>query len=362
MPSLPIRTSRFGSRRGTSGGPQADLVDVDDADALRDCAVYRRGIRQTGSGDWHDALEQIHHDPSGFVWIGLYEPSEVQMSAVADAFDLHELAVEDAVHAHQRPKLEEHDNSLFAVVKTVKYESDGDSRTTEVVQTGEIMVFLGSNFVITVRHGAHGELHDLRHQLESDPSRLSRGPSVVLHAILDSVVDNYVRVALQLQAEIDDIETNVFDGHMAQSETNRIYGLKRQVLALKRATAPLSHPLRQLASHQMPFVHDDLAEYFRDVDDHLISVSDQVAAFDDLLNTLVAANLAQVGVRQNEDMRKMAAWVAIISVPTMVFGLYGMNFHHMPELSWQYGYPLVISIVASGCMLLYRNFKRNGWL
>jgi len=169
-------------------------------------------------------------------------------------------------------------------------------------------------------------------------------------------------VANDVQAEIDDIETSVFDSELAQYETNRIYGLKRQVLHLKRATAPLSQPLRRLASEEYPFIHEDLAEYFRDVDDHLTAVAEQVAAFDDLLNTLVAANLAQVGVRQNEDMRKMAAWVAIISVPTMVAGIYGMNFDHMPELHWRLGYPLVIGLVSTVCTFLYRNFKRNGWL
>lgn len=359
MPSLPIRPSRF-VRRTTDLARFTEVVDR--STAIRDCAVYRKGVRLADARDWRAALEEVQRDPSCFVWFGLYEPTAHQMGDIAEAFGLHELAVEDAVQAHQRPKLEEHDNSLFVVVKTVQYEADGDSRTTEVVQTGEIMIFVGDNFVITVRHGAHTELRDLRRNLEREPERLALGPSVVLHAILDLVVDNYVKVAAQLQAEIDDIETSVFDSELAQYETNRIYGLKRQVLQLKRAASPLSHPLRRLASESYPFVHEDLHEYFRDVDDHLIAVADQVAAFDDLLNTLVAANLAQVGVRQNEDMRKMAAWVAIISVPTMVAGIYGMNFDHMPELHWRFGYPLVIGLVASACTMLYRTFKRNGWL
>jgi len=360
MPSLPIRPPRFVPRR-TSVTPRF-AETIDRSTAFRDCAVYREGVRQEGLHDWHDALEAIHSDPNGFLWIGLYEPTARQMSSIAEAFHLHQLAVEDAVHAHQRPKLEEHHESLFVVVKTVKYEKDNDARTHEVVQTGEIMIFVGQNFVITVRHGQHGELRDLRRKLETDPARLGMGPSAVLHAILDTVVDNYLKVAADLQSEIDDIETAVFDTALSQAETNRIYGLKRQVLSLKRATAPLSQPLRQLASPGTRFVHEDLAEYFRDVDDHLIQIADQVAGFDDLLTTLVSANLAQVSVRQNEDMRKIAAWVAIVSVPTMVAGIYGMNFEHMPELSWKYGYPLVLSVIVVACVWLHRSFKRNGWL
>jgi magnesium transporter len=360
MPTLPIRTSRRGQRRG---GPAVPWIpDVDRSTAIVDCAVYRGGVRQPGSPSWQEALDDVRRTRSGFLWIGLHEPSERQLSGIAEAFDLHPLAVEDAVHAHQRPKLDRYDESLFVVVKTVHYNTEGESMTTEVVETGEVMAFVGKDFVITVRHGEHGGLRNMRKRLESDPEQLSLGPSVVLHAILDRVVDDYLAVTAALQLDIDDIETGVFDGELRQAETNRIYLLKREVLSLKRAVAPLSAPLRMLAERPMRFVHEDVREYFRDVDDHLIQVADQVVEFDGLLTTLVSANLAQVSVRQNEDMRKISAWVAIISVPTMVAGIYGMNFDHMPELHWLYSYPVALVLIATVCLGLHRMFKRSGWL
>jgi magnesium transporter len=359
MPTLPIRTPR----RSPRGAPTVPWIpDVDRSTAIVDCAVYRNGVREPGSPGWQQALDDVRRNQSGFLWIGLHEPSERQLAGIAEAFDLHPLAVEDAVHAHQRPKLDRYDESLFVVVKTVHYNTEGDSPMTEVVETGEVMAFVGKDFIVTVRHGEHGGLRNMRKKLESDPAQLSLGPSVVLHAILDRVVDDYLAVTAALQCDIDDIEIGVFDGVLRQAETNRIYLLKREVLALKRAVAPLSAPLRMLAERPMRFVHEDVREYFRDVDDHLIQVADQVAEFDGLLTTLVSANLAQVSVRQNEDMRKIAAWVAIISVPTMVAGIEGMNFVHMPEREWVFSYPAVAAITLAICFGLHRLFKRNGWL
>jgi len=360
MPTLPIRASRRSNRRGGATLPW--IPDVDRSTAIVDCAVYRNGVREPGNASWKEALEDVRRTRSGFLWIGLHEPTERQLAGIAEAFDLHPLAVEDAVHAHQRPKLDRYDESLFVVVKTVHYNTEGESATTEVVETGEVMAFVGKDYVITVRHGEHGGLRNMRKKLEADPDQLALGPSVVLHAILDRVVDDYLAVTAALQCDIDDIETGVFDGVLRQAETNRIYLLKREVLSLKRAVAPLSAPLRMLAERPMRFVHEDVREYFRDVDDHLIHVADQVVEFDGLLTTLVSANLAQVSVRQNEDMRKISAWVAIISVPTMVAGIYGMNFDHMPELHWLYSYPVVLAFIVSVCVGLHRMFKRSGWL
>jgi len=360
MPALPIRSPRRGRRHGRPTLPW--IPDVDRTTAIVDCAVYRDGVRQPGTPTWQEALDDVRRQGTGFLWIGLHGPTERQLSALAEAFDLHPLAVEDAVNAHQRPKLDRYDESLFVVVKTVHYNSEGESTTTEVVETGEVMVFVGKDFVITVRHGEHGDLRGMRKKLEADAEQLALGPSVVLHAVLDRVVDDYLAVTAALQSDIDEIESSVFDGVLLQTETNRIYLLKREVLALKRAVAPLAAPLQMLSGRPMRFVNDDVREYFRDVDDHLIHVTDQVVEFDGLLTTLVSANLAQVSVRQNEDMRKIAAWVAIVSVPTMVAGIEGMNFDHMPEQSWTFSYPLVALLTIGVCVALYRSFKRNGWL
>jgi magnesium transporter len=338
------------------------IPDVDRSTALVDCAVYRDGCRLPGLSDWEQAHADVTEQRSGFVWIGLHEPSERQLAGIAERFALHPLAVEDAVVAHQRPKLEQYDNTLFAVVKTIHYDPNGPSGGAEVVVTGEVMVFLGSNFVITVRHGEHGGLRTLRKRLEADAELLANGPSVVLYAVLDAIVDSYLVVTSALQRDIDEVETAVFSGVNRFSETNRMYLLKREVLALRRAATPLSEPLRSLADRPLDLVAEEISEYFRDVDDHLAHVVDQVMAFDDLLNNLVSANLAQVSVVQNEDMRKISAWVAIAAVPTAVAGIYGMNFTHMPELHWRYGYPLILSGIAVVCLVLFRAFKRNGWL
>lgn len=327
-----------------------------------DCAVYVDGRRQPGRYTYDEAIAQVRTSGRGFVWIGLHEPAEWELTGLASRFGLHPLAVEDAVHAHQRPKLERYDDTLFAVFKTVCYVSDGAAdRHSEIVETGEIMVFLGTDFVITVRHGEHGGLRAMRRMLEDDPERLSLGPACVLHAVADQVVDDYMAVSHSLQDDVDTVENAVFSTRRSK-DAERIYQLKREVLELRRATAPLARPLRMLAEHPMRMVSPRIREYFRDVDDHLTRVNETVAGFDELLTTLVQANLAQVAVAQNEDMRKISAWVAIISVPTAVAGIYGMNFDHMPEVHWRFGYPMVIGLVLAICLGLYRGFRRNGWL
>jgi magnesium transporter len=360
MPNLPIRGPRLPYRRGGASVPW--IPSVDRSAALVDCAVYRDGVRCEGSGSWREALDEVRRTRSGFVWIGLHEPTENQLTPLAEAFDLHPLAVEDAVHAHQRPKLDRYDECLFAVVKTVHYNSAGALETTEVVETGEVMAFVGRDFVITVRHGDHGGLRELRKRLELEPQQLALGPSAVLHAIFDRVVDSYLTVTAELQADIDESETSVFAGSTRFADANRLYVLKREVLALRRAAAPLSTPLQLLAERPVQFVHEDVREYFRDVDDHLRQVVEQVTGFDDLLTTLVSANLAQVSVVQNEDMRKISAWVAIVSVPTMVAGIEGMNLPGMPEQNSVYSYPILGVLTLGTCLTLYRAFKRNRWL
>ncbi|GAA2428598.1 magnesium and cobalt transport protein CorA [Streptomyces glaucus] len=327
------------------------------------CVVYRDGVRAPAEGSLVDTVERVRRRGHGFVWLGLHEPTDQEFTGIADLFDLHPLAVEDAVEAHQRPKLERYGETLFAVFKTVCYvEHEELTATSEVVDTGEIMVFVGQDFVITVRHGRHGSLGPLREELESDPQQLAKGPSAVLHAIADHVVDDYLTVIDSVQSDIDQVETDVFAETGARADPGRIYQLKRELLELKRAVVPLTRPLEDLATRPIRVVDPEIQAYFRDVSDHLLRAREQIAAFDELLNSILQAHLARVTVAQNEDMRKITAWAAIVAVPTMVCGMYGMNFDHMPELHWRYGYGMVMGVIAVACLTLYRGFRRSGWL
>ncbi|MFF4013534.1 magnesium and cobalt transport protein CorA [Streptomyces sp. NPDC001843] len=327
------------------------------------CVTYQDGVRVPGDGDLVDVVERVRKNGDGFVWLGLHEPTDREFAGLAELFDLHPLAVEDAVEAHQRPKLERYGETLFAVFKTVCYvEHEELTATSEVVNTGEIMVFVGHDFVVTVRHGRHGSLGPLREELESDPQQLAKGPAAVLHAIADHVVDDYLTVTDSVQADIDQVETDVFAENGARVDPGRIYQMKRELLELKRAVAPLGRPIEDLATRPIRVVAPEIQAYFRDVLDHLMRAKEQIASFDELLNSILQAHLAQVTVAQNEDMRKITAWAAVIAVPTMVCGVYGMNFDHMPELHWRFGYPLVIGVISVACLALYRGFRRNGWL
>lgn len=335
--------------------------------AVVDCAVYVNGARRADADcpSAEEAIRQVRRRKgAGFVWIGLHEPTEEEFAGTAELFGLHPLAVEDAVHAHQRPKVEHYGDTLFAVFKTVRYVEHAElTATSEVVDTGEIMAFAGPDFVITVRHGEHGSLGPLRRRLESLPGQLALGPSAVLHALADHVVDQYLAVTDAVETDIDAIQTDVFSDHRGRStDVGRIYQLKRELLELKRAVAPLTRPLQRLAEDPIPLVRAGVRPYFRDVSDHLTRVIEQISGFDSLIDSILQANVSQVTVAQNEDMRKITAWAAILAVPTMVCGVYGMNFDHMPELRWTYGYPAVLSLIATACLLIHRGFRRNGWL
>ena len=313
-----------------------------------DSAVYEEGRRTDGTAK--------SRGPGSFVWIGLYEPTEEEFESLTREFKLPALAVEDAIHAHQRPKLEVYGEMLFLVLKTARYVDP-----EEVVQIGELLVFCGPDYLITVRHGEAGSLHGARLALEEDPERMRCGPTAALHAILDSVVDDYTPALDGLQNDIDEVEEELFSGgrgHMAE----RIYRLQRETLQFRRAVAPLVDPVDRLARGQYPHVHEGVRDYYRDVQDHLIRARELLDGMRDLLSGSLQANLAQVGVRQNEDMRRISAWVAIIAVPTAIAGIYGMNFEHMPELRLQYGYPAALLLMAVICTALYRGFKRAGWL
>ena len=321
-----------------------------------DLAVYSDGQRREGKPDLATAYEQCAHDNSSWVWIGLHQPTEEEFDAVKDEFALHPLAVEDAIKAHQRPKLEEYGDSLFFVFKPARYHDD-----TEEVEFGEILVFMGSGFLITVRHGDTTELADVRKRIEGDPEVLRRGPAGVLHAIVDRIVDDYLPVLEGVEDDIEEVEEQAFSPDRV-NPAQRIYHLKREVLDLHRATGPLVEPLRQLSQDQREYIPDEMHTYFRDVHDHAVRVNETVENFREMLNSVLGANLTQVTVRQNDDVRRISAWVAILAVPTMIAGIYGMNFEHMPELRWEFGYPLVVAIMLTACTSLYFYFKRAGWL
>ncbi len=353
--------------RKPSRHPTPALHDFSEHSSVIDCAVYSGGARYDVE-NLTDAVRMVRAgreeaaDYNAFVWVGLHEPDQAELEQLAEVFELHPLAVEDAVHAHQRPKLERYDDMLFAVLKTVHYvKHECLTANSQIVGTGEIMVFAGTDFVVTVRHGEHYALHPVRRQLEEAPELLALGPAAVVHAIADRVVDGYLTVSDAIQADIDEVETSVFSPERTR-DVERIYQLKRELIELKRAVAPLAEPLRLLATRPYPVMHSEIREYFRDVEDHLSRVREQVESFDELLTSILQASLAQSTMAENEDMRKISAWVAILAVPTMIAGIYGMNFEYMPALDWRFGYPLVLLVIAGSCALLYRGFRRNGWL
>jgi magnesium transporter len=296
------------------------------------------------------------------VWIGLHEPDEHQMQAVGDVFGLHELAVEDAVHAHQRPKLERYDKTLFMVLKTVNYiEHESVAKAREIVETGEIMIFVGQDFVVTVRHGEHGGLAGVRKKFDASPVALRLGPYAVMHAIADHVVDGYLDVTDLIETDIDAMEEDIFSPtHKTNIEC--IYLLKREVVELRRAVAPLTLGLQRICTAHNDLISIEVRRYMRDVLDHNIQASDRITSYDEVLSSLVQAAVGKVAMQQNIDMRKISAYVAIAAVPTAMAGIYGMNFDNMPELHWTYGYPAVLLVMVIVCALLFRAFRRNHWL
>ncbi|WP_179382257.1 magnesium/cobalt transporter CorA [Streptomyces sp. SA15] len=327
-----------------------------------DCAIYRDGHRTAGPEDLSDALAEARA-AHGFVWIGLHEPSGNEVDHVTEEFGLHPLAVEDALKAHQRPKLEVYDDSLFLVLKPVVYEPNSDA-----VSTGEVMLFLGDSFVVTVRHGEGSPLSAVRRRLEQEPEMLGKGPTSVLYAVADAVVDHYLDVATELQTDLEELEAEVFSPDGGSRHTaSRIYTFKRQILEFRRATGPLAVPVSRLAGvgafgGAVPFVNDRARPFFRDVSDHLTRVNESVEGLDRLVSDILSAHLAQMSVRQNNDMRKISAWAAMAAIPTMIAGIYGMNFDHMPELRWVWSYPALIGLMAALEVGVYRLFKSRGWL
>ena len=316
-----------------------------------DCAIYRDGVREDmghDSGSLEAGLASLGTDD--FVWIGINNPRAEEMARVAEALSLHPLAVEDALEAHQRPKVERYDDHLFMSLRTVSYQDDD-------ITTHEVNLFLGANFLLTVRHGGPG-LIDARRRAETLIEALSHGPTAALHAVVDSIVDRYEEVTVELEQDVEEVETSVFSPERT-SDSTRIYRLKRETLELRRAVLPIREPIQRFAHGGMP---EESQPYFRDIADHLARAAESIDAIEHLLDNALNAHLAQLSVQQNADMRKLTAGATLFAVPTAVAGIYGMNFEHMPELGWTLGYPLVLVFIAVTCAYIYTRFKRSGWL
>lgn len=346
-------------------GPGRDLDDV-----IGDCGLYEDGRRRPGRLGLPEAAEAARRT-DGFVWIGLQQATPDEIAAVAERFDLPPLAVEDAVQAHQRPKLEVYGEVLFVVLKPVHYVDH-----EEVVEVSELAIFIGPGFMVTVRHGQSDVLRQVRAELDGgDRGLLELGTSGLLHRVADLVVDAYEVAIEHINEDVDEIETQVF-GALDDDHTERIYKLKREIAQFRRAVVPLVTPMQRLSEGLVPGVDPRTAPYFRDVHDHLLRAADAIEGHDRLLSDVLAADLAratarqsqiaieqnEIAVRQNEDMRKISAWAAIALVPTAIAGVYGMNFDNMPELHWRYGYFAVLGVIAVACVGLHRLFRHNGWL
>ena len=341
-----------------------------DAGSVVQAALYRDGVRVSAPDTLADTFRELREQPSGMAWIGLARPTEGELLSLAAEFDLHPLAVEDAMEAHQRPKLERYGETLFVVLSAARYLD-----TTEEVDFGELHVFVGPDFVITVRHGAAPDLSAVRQRMEESPELLKLGPEAVLYAILDAVVDGYAPVVAGVQIDIDEIETEVFRGDPEVSR--RIYELSREMVEFQRATRPLVGMLHSLMAGFAKYGTDEeLQRYLRDVADHVTHTSEQVDGFRQALTDILTVNatlvtqeqnaemraLAEAGFEQNEEIKKISSWAAILFAPTLVGTIYGMNFDRMPELHWVLGYPFAIVLMAAVCTSLYVIFKRKDWL
>lgn len=320
-----------------------------------DYALYKDGHRFSEPSNLPELITKAK-DEGGFVWVGLAEPTQEEFDKIVGDFRFHPLAIEDAINAKQRPKFEEYPGLQFCVFKTVFYNEEHSE-----VSTGEIFCFIGDHFIVVVRHGDGAPLVNTRHQLEANPEQLAKGPYAVLHAIIDHAIDCYIDIAAELETDVMQVENKVFSGKR-QTQSQDIYFLKREIIEFRHAIDPLLSPLQKLASEGSLHVNQSLLPFFRDTMDHLSRASDAAAGLDSLLTSALQADLAHVQVQQNADMRKITSYVALASVPTMVAGIYGMNFEFMPELEWKFGYPLVVGSLVLLTGILYRKFKKSEWL
>ncbi|MCV0334767.1 magnesium/cobalt transporter CorA [Microbacterium sp.] len=337
--------------------------------AIIDNAIYVDGVRTENPVTLSETFERMR-ERGGMGWIGLYRPSEEEILAVADEFGIHALVVEDALSGHQRAKLERYGEVLFMVLRPARYLDD-----VEEVEFGEVHVLVGPDFVVTIRHAESPDLARVRRRLEADPALLARGPEAVMYAILDEVVDEYTPVLAGLENDIDEIESQLFEENT--DATQRIYDLGREVIDFQRATQPLSGMLEALLRGSDKYqVTEELQRYLRDVLDHTLRVSDRATTFRTVLDnaltvesTIVARRqneemrrMTELSIRQNDEVKKISGWAAILFAPTLVGTIYGMNFDHMPELHWLLGYPMAVGMMIALGFGLYAAFKRKGWL
>ncbi len=319
------------------------------------CAAYADGRRVATLGV--DEIPAALRQPGQFVWLGLYEPDEELLGRVQQVFGLHHLAIEDAHNAHQRPKLETYESSLFVVLRTVQM--DGAPPRLEF---GETHVFVGGNYLVTVRHGSLRSHVGLRARCESTPALLSRGPGFVLYALMDFIVDQYLPVVEALEDRFDELEEQIFAENCSRETTRAIYHLKRDSVALKRALSPLLEVCNRLVKFDLELIATDNQPYFRDVHDHVQRLNERIDSLRELLGTALEANASLISEQHTVHSKRLAAWAAILAVPTMLAGIYGMNFEHMPELHWSLGYPVSLGLMATVCVSLYVGFRRSGWL
>lgn len=321
--------------------------------AIVNCVAYCEGIR-VASVDI-DNISEILRQPDKFVWIGLHEPGTELLAKIQKQFGLHDLAIEDTHRAHQRPKIEAYGDTLFIVLRTVQMHD-------KQIDLGETHFFVGRNFIITVRHGSSLAYTDVRTRCESTPQLLQKGPAFALYAVMDAIVDQYFPVIDALEEELENLEEKIFDETFRRETTAQIYHLKHQLLDVKRSVSPLIDICNRLMRFDLKLIEEETRPYFRDVYDHSIRINEMVDNSRDLLSTALEANLSLISISQNEVSKRFAGWAAIIGIPTMVAGVYGMNFKHMPELDWQLGYPIVMVLTFGTCVGLYIRFKRSGWL
>lgn len=374
--SLTTRPRRNGGNGGTTPVPaETDTPDLEGPELSRglgivDSAIYVDGDRVASPGSLADTFQALRDNSDAIAWIGLYRPDQRELASLASEFELHDLAVEDAIVAHQRPKLERYGETLFVVLRAARYIDE-----TETVEFGEVHLFIGPDFVITVRHAEAPDLSAVRRRMESNPDLLTLGTEAILYAILDRVVDGYIPVVAGLDNDVDEIETEVFSGDPKVSR--RIYELSREVIEFQRASQPLLGMLESLrAGFDKYGIDEELQRYLRDVEDHITHVIERVDGFRELLRDMLTVNatlvaqqqneemkaLGQAGHAQNEEVKRISAWAAILFAPTLIGTVYGMNFDHMPELHWFFGYPFALLLMLAVCVILYLVFKRRDWL
>ena len=324
------------------------------AKEIINCAAYARGRRVT-----EVELDEVHEvlkEANQFVWIALHEPSEEILARVQREFGLHDLAVEDAHHAHQRPKIETYGDSVFVVLRTAQMSSQHQ------VEFGETHFFVGDNFIVTVRHKSLVSYASVRAKFESSPHLLSKGQGFALYAVMDFIVDQYFPVVHEMEMELQAIEDMIFKERPSRRTTEQIYQLKRELLEIKRAVSPLVDVCNRLMRLDIRCISEETRPYFRDVYDHVVRINEMVENTRELLNTALEANFSLISISQNDVSKKFAGWAAIIAVPTMVAGFYGMNFKFIPEIEWEYGFYSVLILTVVACVLLYQFFRRSGWL